>query len=169
MLVLDATSSMQKYIDQVRTSLKSVLDGIVSSGKFSSSEIRVGLIAFRDHPQPDRRGGQQNFEFITKPYGFDSDIEVMKSNLQALEASGGGDGPEAQCDALADAYNAGWRDAATKITVMVTDSPPHGIDEYEDKIPDGCPLGEYQCCQMSTQHDLTFIYLRHRERLRSHS
>ncbi len=144
MFVLDATSSMQRFIDQARDRVKSIVSDIVQSGNWSSSDLRVGLIAFRDHPQKDRLGNEQSYDFVSKSFGFYDDPEEMKTGLGKLEASGGGDGPEAQCDALDDALNASWKDDATKVVVLVTDSPPHGIDEYGDKLLEcpnrGCPF-----------------------------
>lgn len=56
----------------------------------------------------------------------------MQANLNSLIASGGGDGPEAQTAALADALNMEWIDNAVKMVVLITDSPPHGIGELRD-------------------------------------
>ncbi|EDR09921.1 uncharacterized protein LACBIDRAFT_325820 [Laccaria bicolor S238N-H82] len=52
--------------------------------------IRLGLIAYRDHPVTPKR-------FVTKST---ADQPVMKGNLDGLVASCGGDGPEAQTAAL---------------------------------------------------------------------
>ncbi|KAG1873223.1 hypothetical protein F4604DRAFT_1925730 [Suillus subluteus] len=55
-------------------------------------------------------------------------------------AEGGGDEPDSQSDALSAACKADWRDEATKVVVLITDSPPHGIGEDGDAFPEGCPL-----------------------------
>jgi hypothetical protein len=52
-----------------------------------------------------------------------------------LVATGGGDGPEAQSDALSAAPNVDWKDNATKIVILITDSPQHGIGEDGDGFP----------------------------------
>jgi len=57
---------------------------------------------------------------------------MMKWNLKGLEADGGGDGPEAVTAALADALNMKWREDATKMIVLITDAPPHGIGASGD-------------------------------------
>lgn len=142
MFVLDASSSMQRYIDQARDRIDTICADIATSGNWDPSDIRVGLIAFRDHPQPDYQGNTVDYGFVSKSYGFRSDVGALRSDLAALKAEGGGDGPEAQCDALDDALNAPWKDEATKIVILVTDSPPHGIKEYGDKLPNGCPSRE---------------------------
>jgi hypothetical protein len=56
----------------------------------------------------------------------------MQKNLKSLKASGGGDGPEAQTAALAEALNMEWEENAAKMVVLITDSPPHGIGENGD-------------------------------------
>lgn len=64
----------------------------------------------------------------------------MAANLGSLSATGGGDGPEAQADGLYDALHASWNAKATKVAVLITDAPPHGIGEAGDGFPKGCPL-----------------------------
>lgn len=133
LFLLDATGSMQKYIDQIRDSIQQICDSLVATGKWSGRNLRFGFITFRDHPPQEKT-------YVTIVYPFDSDVGAVKSSLAKVVADGGGDGPEAQCDALADALSVDWEDNATKIAVLITDSPPHGINEDEDKIPGGCPL-----------------------------
>jgi hypothetical protein len=95
-------------------------------------QLRVGLVAFRDYPPQDST-------FVTKNFGFTSNIEAMRQNLRTLVASGGGDGPEAQTAALSEALNMDWRDSAVKIVILITDAPPHGIGEHKDGFPEGSP------------------------------
>ncbi len=45
----------------------------------------------------------------------------MQRNLASLIASGGGDGPEAQTAALADALNMEWTEKAVKLVILITD------------------------------------------------
>jgi len=133
LFIQDFTGSQQPYIDAARNEIDQVCNTLLSEGKFSPSDLRFGLIAFRDHyPQEDT--------FVTKQFDFTTDVGAMASNLASFIATGGGDGPEAQSDALSDALNASWNDKATKVAVLITDSPPHGIGEYGDGFPDGCPL-----------------------------
>jgi hypothetical protein len=91
-----------------------------STGKLASSDdLRIGLIAFRDHPPQDHT-------YITKNFGFSSDISRVQNNLSSLYASGGGDGPEAVTAALAETINLDWRPNASKMVVLIADAPPHG-------------------------------------------
>ena len=91
----------------------------------SREDLRVGLVAFRDHPPQDHT-------YITRNFGFSSDIDKVQRDLASLYASGGGDGPEAVTAALAEALNIGWNEQASKMIVLIADAPPHGIGEYGD-------------------------------------
>ena len=95
----------------------------------------MGLVAFRDHPPQDHT-------YVTKNFGFSSDISKVQRDLSGLYASGGGDGPEAVTAALAEALNMDWREHASKMIVLIADAPPHGIGEYGD----GEPLHRLLCC-----------------------
>jgi hypothetical protein len=63
----------------------------------------------------------------------------MKSWLEKCSADGGGDAPEAVADALHDVLKLSWRAEATKICILISDAPPHGLDSNGDGFPQGCP------------------------------
>lgn len=128
----DATGSQGPYITSARTAIQEICTKISSSASLSKGALRFGLIAFRDHPPQDNT-------FVTKNFGFTDNVDVMKTNLQSLTATGGGDGPEASTAALAEALNTEWKDDAVKIVVLITDAPPHGIGEQGDGFRDGSP------------------------------
>ncbi|PPQ82201.1 hypothetical protein CVT24_012549 [Panaeolus cyanescens] len=128
----DTTGSQGPYIKAARQAIRDICDKISASAQFPKELIRFGLIAFRDHPPQDNT-------YVTKEFGFTSDIAVMQKNLAGLVASGGGDGPEASTAALAAALNLEWKEDAIKIVILITDAPPHGIGESGDgfdKSPD---------------------------------
>lgn len=82
------------------------------------------------------------------------DFGVVASNLAGLTATDGGDGPEAQCDALSVALNTDWKETgATKIVVLITDPPPHGIGEDGDGFPLGCPIRKSYFCSSGSVTD----------------
>jgi len=98
--------------------------------------LRLALLAFRDH--------NLNDEYLVKDFGgFTDDVETILSNLKTLEARGGEDGPEASTAALDKALKLKWRDDkdCAKVTILITDAPPHWIGEnfdlYENGDPDG--------------------------------
>jgi hypothetical protein len=121
----DTTGSQGPYINSARKAIRGICNKISASADIKKESIRFGLIAFRDHPPQDK-------SYVTKTFGFTDDISVMQANLNRLIASGGGDGPEAQTAALADALNLDWIGNAVKMVVLITDSPPHGIGEPGD-------------------------------------
>jgi hypothetical protein len=139
MFLQDATGSQQPYIDTARNGITQICNTLLSGGKFAPQDLRFGLVAFRDHPPEDQ-------SFIIQEYPFTSDVGSFTSNLGSLRATGGGDGPESQSDALSAAYKADWKDEATKVVVLITDSPPHGIGEDTDAFPEGCPLRKSYFC-----------------------
>lgn len=124
--VQDCTGSQGSYISSATRNIQDICANIFESGKLQSPEdLRVGLVAFRDHPPQDHT-------YVTKNFGFSSDISNVQRDLSGLYASGGGDGPEAVTAALAEALNMDWRANASKMIVLIADAPPHGIGEYGD-------------------------------------
>ncbi|XP_002735987.1 uncharacterized protein LOC100372473 [Saccoglossus kowalevskii] len=128
---MDCTGSMGTYISMAQQSINHIVDEIVSK---ESSDIRLALVEYRDHPPEDRT-------FVTRVNDFTPYVSTMKSCLNAARADGGGDTPEAVADALYDVLNLNWRSSATKICVFIADAPPHGLSRGGDRFPDGCPSG----------------------------
>ncbi|KAG8826739.1 hypothetical protein FRB91_002550 [Serendipita sp. 411] len=134
--IQDCTGSQGSYITSATKNIEEISRAIFESGKLVyPDDLRLGLIAFRDHPPQDHT-------YITKNFGFTSDISVMHDNLKTLFASGGGDGPEAVTAALGEALDMEWRPHAAKMVVLIADAPPHGIGEYGDGFDDGSPDGK---------------------------
>lgn len=133
--VQDCTGSQGSYITSATKNIQAISQHIFESGKLQAQEdLRIGLVAYRDHPPQDHT-------YVTKNFGFSSDIYQVEKNLGTLYASGGGDGPEAVTAALAEALNMDWRPEASKMVVLIADAPPHGIGEYGDGFDDGSPDG----------------------------
>lgn len=121
----DTTGSQGPYISSATKAIRIICQKIADTANITPENIRFGLIAFRDHPPQDKT-------YVTKNFGFTSKISTMEKNLKSLKASGGGDGPEAQTAALAEALNMKWEENAAKMVVLITDAPPHGIGEDDD-------------------------------------
>lgn len=128
---LDCTGSMGSYIHSATNSIKAVVEAIVKSEK---ADLRFALVAYRDHPPQDQ-------SFITKVYPFTKYTAEMKSYLDQLSASGGGDGPEAVTAALNELLTLPWREGAAKQCVFIADAPPHGLERNGDGFPNGDPEG----------------------------
>ncbi|XP_048735269.1 uncharacterized protein LOC125650791 [Ostrea edulis] len=128
---MDCTGSMSSYINTARDNIRNIVEGIVAAEK---SDVRLALVEYRDHPP-------QESTFVTRVHDFTPSVGTMKKWLAACSASGGGDTPEAVADALHDVLKLTWRENATKICVLISDAPPHGLDPNGDTFPNGCPAG----------------------------
>ena len=122
----DCTGSQGSYINSATKNIQLICDHIFESGRLEAREdLRVGLVAYRDHPPQDHT-------WVYKNFGFTSDIGKMHEDLSSLYATGGGDGPEAVTAGLYQALTMDWRPHASKMIVLIADAPPHGIGEYGD-------------------------------------
>lgn len=130
--IMDSTGSMSSYIDSATQNIREIVEDIVAS---SSADVRLALIEYRDHAPEDRT-------FVTRKHDFTNSVSTMKSWLNAARAQGGGDRPEAVADALYQTTKLSWRPEAAKISVLISDAPPHGLVPSEDtSYPDGSPNG----------------------------
>ncbi|XP_045198133.2 uncharacterized protein LOC123552487 [Mercenaria mercenaria] len=131
--IMDTTGSMGSYIQSARQNIRTLVDEIAVN---SSTDLRVALIEYRDHPPQDST-------FVTRTHDFTSSVKTMKKWLKKAQARGGGDGPEAVAEGLYDvATKLSWRPEATKISVLISDAPPHGLVPWKDRsFPNGSPNG----------------------------
>lgn len=130
---MDATGSMQPWIDRVRDVVTDIANDIVNSG--TRPDLRLALVEYRDH-ESGRSKDQP-----TNSGGFRHDAAQFFGDLRAVRCSGGGDGPEAVADGLVTALELPWRPSAQKAVVLVGDAPPHGVGAPGDSYPGGCPCG----------------------------
>jgi hypothetical protein len=123
---------MSSYLRSAQDNILRISEKIHSQGKAS---VRYGLVKYRDHPPQDTT-------FVTEAFPFTPDIEVMKGNVDTMRAQGGGDGPESVCCGLHEVLNLDWRPNSTKVCVLISDAPPHGLGESGDGFAGGCPDGK---------------------------
>lgn len=131
---MDCTKSMRSYIKSAKENIENIMQRISSSG---TSNIQFGLVEYRDHPP-------QANTFVTQKHDFTPDLSTMKSWLTACSVDSGGDIPEAVADAMYDVLHLSWRSDATKVCVLISDAPPHGL-KLSDKFPQ-CPAGHDPVC-----------------------
>lgn len=130
--IMDTTGSMGSYIKTAKDNIRQIVDDITTS---SGVNIKLALIEYRDHVP-------QESTFVTRFNDFTSSVSTMKSWLTKANAKGGGDGPEAVAEAMFDTTKLSWRPDSTKIAVMISDAPPHGLVPSEDRsFPQGSPNG----------------------------
>ncbi|CAF1018029.1 unnamed protein product [Adineta ricciae] len=130
----DATGSMSSYIIES----KKTVHRIIGATKVIK-DVKFRFVAYRDHPPQDT-----SFVTNSNPENLSDSTAIMKY-VDSIQATGGGDGPEAVLDGLNDAVmNTRWRDSsALKYIVHIADAPPHGIlyTSGGDHWPAGCPCG----------------------------
>ncbi|XP_045198145.2 uncharacterized protein LOC123552496 [Mercenaria mercenaria] len=131
--IMDTTGSMGSYIDSARQNIRTLVDKIAGR---DNTDLRVALVEYRDHPPQERT-------FVTRTHDFTRSIKTMKRWLRKAHAHGGGDGPEAVAEGLYDvATKLSWRPEAAKISVLISDAPPHGLVPSEDRsFQEGSPNG----------------------------
>jgi predicted RNA-binding protein with EMAP domain len=126
--VIDTTGSMSPFISMARTNIKRIIDD--ASSKL---DIMCGVVEFRDHPPEDT-------SFVTKVHKFGKSAlgnsDKIKSVIQRIAPSGGGDEPEAVYDGVyAAATGIDWRSGTSaRIIVLVGDAMPHAIMEHDVEV-----------------------------------
>jgi hypothetical protein len=128
---LDATGSMGPWIADARSRIKAIADDLASGEP--KPEVRFALVAYRD----------KGDAFVTKVHPFTTDADRMKAALDATQADGGGDTPEAVMEALAASlHEVKWSDGdqnVVKLLYLVGDAPPQ---HYPDSPSETALLDE---------------------------
>lgn len=111
-LVVDTTGSMADELEYLKVELRNVLEQIAADIDY---DINLALIFYRDDGD----------EYITKEFGFTSNLAEQYANLGQQSADGGGDFPESVEVALEKANSLQWRSDSVKILIQVLDAPLH--------------------------------------------
>ena len=111
--VVDATGSMGDELEYLKTEVQGIAQGV--SELFPAVAQRFALIVYRDVGDI----------YVTRTFDFDT-LEEFLADLEAQEASGGGDWPEAMHQALDEALGLSWQTTATaRVLFLIADAPPH--------------------------------------------
>ncbi|MHA1949663.1 MAG: vWA domain-containing protein [Candidatus Thorarchaeota archaeon] len=129
--VVDNTGSMGPYIQNVKTKILEIIRTIKKEEMVH--RLRVGLVSYRDHPPEETT-------YVTQKYELSPDTSKIESYVMQMDASGGGDGPEAVSTALQVMNKMEFLNESGKIAVLIGDAPPHGV-ESGDRWPKGTPDG----------------------------
>ncbi|HEY2525630.1 MAG TPA: FHA domain-containing protein [Candidatus Binataceae bacterium] len=114
--VMDVTESMQPYIDAIKQNIVNFAHDLASNNR----DYRLGLVTFEDYVVSKYADCNCSYQKT-----MTSDVNQFISWIGTLHASGGGDIPEDQLDALAYAASFPFRPQAQGIIIIVTDAPPH--------------------------------------------
>lgn len=168
--MVDATGSMGDEIAKLKTSLRAMAQQIAQLP--GQPDICWGLVAYRD------RGDA----FMTRTHDFTDDLGAFQNVLARVQASGGGDTPEALNEALHEVvHGLAWRRDAARLVVMVADAPPHldyGGPQYDTDMQAALakgiklfavgasgldPVGEYVFRQIAQYTAGRFVFLTYRD------
>ena len=125
--LIDATGSMGDEIARLRSTLRDIADQVARLP--SRPDTCFGLVAYRD----------LHDEFVVRRHDFTNDLDAFQGVLDALQAAGGGDYPEAMNEALHETVQRlSWRgDDTTRLVMLLADAPPH-LDylgpQYDDSM-----------------------------------
>ena len=129
---IDTTGSMGHLIQAAQ---KQMVEMIESLSKESQIDMRFGVVEYRDHPPQDK--------MIYRAYDLTGDLKKARKAINGLNASGGGDAPEAVfAGIVATIDQLSWRPYSRRMAILVGDAPPHGVGAQGDSFHNGCPSGE---------------------------
>jgi hypothetical protein len=114
--VMDVTESMQPYIDAIKQNMVNFAHDLASNNR----DYRLGLVTFEDYVVSKYPDCNCPYQKTMTP-----DVNQFINWVGTLHASGGGDIPEDQLDALAYAASFPFRPQAQGIIIIITDAPPH--------------------------------------------
>jgi Mg-chelatase subunit ChlD len=152
--VIDTTGSMGGLIEGAKQKVWGIVNEVMKSP--SKPEVRMGLVAYRDHGDA----------YVTQVLPITRDLDKVYNTLMAYKAEGGGDGPEDVRQALADGvHKVGWAPRSPKVAqilFLVGDAPPH--DDYGNEpdtitsaleaVKAGILVNTIQCGNLAATSDI---------------
>ena len=125
--MIDATGSMADEIGRLKSTLRTIAAEVAQLPR--RPDTCFGLVAYRD----------KGDAFLLRSHDFTNDLNAFQGVLDALQANGGGDYPEAMNEALHETvHRLSWRGSgATRMVVLLADAPPHlddGGPQYDDDM-----------------------------------
>jgi hypothetical protein len=118
-LVIDSTGSMRDDILAVENRIREIVDQLSSN----SSDWRLALITYRDHPQAPY--GEPTDYVSRLEFGFTANLSEISAGVSTIQVDGGGDQPEAVFAGLREAVQMPWRDGVRRSIILMGDAPPH--------------------------------------------
>lgn len=109
--LLDATGSMQSCIDGLKENIKSFFQALTTrdaANQVPVKEWRAKVVGFRDYDDNPLNWLEDN--------PFTNDVSTLYAQLDALDATGGGDMPESMLDALFTVVGQGESDAGENLS-----------------------------------------------------
>lgn len=114
MFVVDATGSMGDEISYLKTELRDVVNRV--QARVPAADLRLASVFYRDHGD----------DYLTRAQPFTPNVNQLMTFVQAQDAGGGGDFPEAVDEALTTALQQAWSsEARCRLLFLILDAPPH--------------------------------------------
>ncbi len=133
--VFDSTGSMGGIILEVKSRIRQLMKVV----NYLVPNARLGLVTYRDRKKYDLDDYEYTVKFIPLQEGNRGGLDKLQRFLREIEASGGGDIPEAVLDGVQAAIEkAGWTPGAKKIVIVLGDAPPRPEDDGLSKMYDVC-------------------------------
>ena len=140
-MCIDATGSMAPIIDEVKSNAISFYQRFVDSMEENDKDVaqlRIKVIVFRDYGCDDEPMVESSF------YSLPDQNEEFRSFVNAIEAKGGGDGPENALEAIALALKSDWTTGGSRrrhAILVFSDAPalPLGERSGSSAYPGGLP------------------------------
>lgn len=118
-ILLDTTRSMWDDLSILKSRLLPTI-----SRTMRSEVYRIGMVLYRD----------QGEEYVTKKYDFSDQLDEIQRNLNAIQASGGGDWPESVYEALQVGIEEFPWLSESRVIFIVGDAPAHEPPNTEVNI-----------------------------------
>jgi hypothetical protein len=127
--VLDCTGSMEPWIQEAKTKLRTIL--AETRRLHPAAEFEVALVAYRDY---DDEGRAQVVDFTSA----DAVLQV----LRPIHAEGGDDEAEDVAGALDHVSRLTWGPSDVRLLFHITDAPAHGLAYHAPTVSDRFPEGD---------------------------
>ena len=130
--LMDITGSMEAYVDNTKKELINIMKKIIE--RFNGIDINLGFIGYKDFEE------HSNNDYINED--FTKNYDRIKTCIENVTSSGGGDIAEDIAWAFENAINKNWTSNA-RFAILAGDAPCHGLkyhdhEDYDD-FPDGIP------------------------------
>ena len=151
-LVIDATGSMDPFLDQVKAhglSFYNDLKDTMTHLHKPLNHLRVRVIVYRDYYADREDNAMVESPFFNLP----KQTPEFESFLQSIVAEGGGDEPESGLEALALAINSDWSsvDDCRHVIALWTDASAHPFSPPRKVRPSFYPNGMPEDLEQLTQ------------------
>lgn len=126
MFAVDATGSMGDEITFLKTELLDVINR--SGSQLPGTQIKMGSVFYKD----------KGDDYVTRPFPFTTSPQQLVNFINAQQAEGGGDFPEAVEEVLkVCTQNMQWsNNAVNRLLFLILDAPPHKTPEDLKRLKD---------------------------------